>query len=497
MRKSIIILSSLSLAFQSMATEKPNILFLFTDDQRGATVHDVESQAITTPHIDSLAKAGVSFSNCYLFGANNGAVCKPSRAQLMTGRTFFQLPEVVTAGWAPMKPEDKDPLQYPTFPELLKKKGYRTFATGKQHNGSKWIEVGFDEGKSLFLGGMGSHYKLGGLKDYTLAGGWKKAPSQGVWSSEVFANAAIDFIERQTGDKPFFAYVSFTAPHDPRTAPEAYHARYPAEKMTLPKNFKPEHPFPIASMRIRDEKLAPFPRPEKVIRKQQGDYYAMIEATDHQIGRILEALKKSGHEENTIIIFSSDNGLAVGQHGLMGKQNVYEHSIRLPMVIKGPGLGSGKRSDAFVYLHDLAPTVLDMVGASKPDAMHAQSFWAQVKDPTKQGRDVIYSAYDSWRWERGQVRVEGAKRRYEPRGHGRSLRQGEYKLIVYHMNGKDNTMLFNLDKDPMETVNLAETPEMQQRITQMKASLVEQMKLAGDQAQLEVPGWGYPEDRSR
>lgn len=497
MKKTILFLGYLMLGLKAVAADKPNILFLLTDDQRGATVHDQEAKSITTPHIDSLASAGVSFSNCYLFGANNGAVCKPSRAQLMTGQTFFQLPEVVTAGWAPMKAEDKDPHRYPTFPELLKKDGYRTFCTGKQHNGSKWIEVGFDEGKSLFMGGMGSHYKLGGLKDYSLAGGWKKAPSQGVWSSEVFANAAIDFILRQKGDKPFFAYVAFTAPHDPRTAPKEYHAKYPADQMKAPENFQPGHPFPIASMRIRDEKLAPFPRTEQIVRKQQGDYYAMIEATDHQIGRILKALNDGGLDDNTIVILSSDNGLAVGQHGLMGKQNVYEHSIRLPMIIKGTGISRGQRSEALVYLHDIAPTILDIAGVEKPEAMHAQSFWTQVKNPQKPGRPVIYSAYDSWRWERGTVKVEGSKRKYEPRGHGRSIRQGDYKLIMYHMQGKTNTLLYNLQKDPMEMTNLAINPEMQGRMSQMKSILSQEMEKADDQAELGIPGWGYPDDRSR
>lgn len=496
MIKIIFLTAAILSAGQVLASSKPNILFLFTDDQRGSTVHDPEAKSITTPHLDRLAASGVSFANCYLFGANNGAVCKPSRAQLMTGRTFFQLPEVVTAGWAPMPDDQKDPLQYPTFPELLKQNGYRTFATGKQHNGKKWVEQGFDQAKSVFMGGMGSHYKLR-LSHYSTESGWQKANSQGVWSSEVFANAAIDFIRNHKGKQPFFCYVAFTAPHDPRTAPKEYHAKYPADQMKAPGNFKPVHPFPIASMRIRDEKLAPFPRTEEVVRKQQGDYYAMIEATDHQMGRILEALKVSGHEENTVVIFSSDNGLAVGQHGLMGKQNVYEHSIRLPMVLKGPGIQAGARSGAFVYLHDLSSTILDIAGVAKPSDVHARSFWSQVKDPAQAGRDVVYSAYDSWRWESGQVKVDGMRRKFEPRGHGRSLRQGNYKMLLYHIKGETVTLLYDLSKDPLEINNLAEHPEMKNRVEQMKALLEKEMKLAGDQAQLDVRGWGYPEDRSR
>jgi len=486
----------LLLGLNASAAAKPNILFIFTDDQRGSTIHDAETANISTPNLDRLAKQGMSFSNCYLFGANNGAVCKPSRAQLMTGRTFFQLPEVVTAGWAPLPAGQDNPLQFPTFPELLKRGGYRTFATGKQHNGNKWIEKGFSEAKAAYMRGMGSHWDLD-LKDFSSAKGWKNASSKRVWSSEVFANAAIDFLKRQDKTTPFMAYVSFTAPHDPRTAPKEYHDKYPADKIALPQNFQPVHPFPIADMYIRDEKLAAFPRPPKQIRKQIGDYYAMIEATDHHIGRILKTLEEKGLADNTIVIFSSDNGLAVGQHGLMGKQNVYEHSIRLPMIVKGPGIAANVRRESLIYLHDLAPTILDLAGVAKPQAMHARSFLPQIKSSQALGRSSIYSAYDSFRFEPGPLKVEGRTRRFAPRGHGRSIRQGEFKLIIYHLAGETHTLLYNLKKDPKEMSNLAESPEMQAKITQLTTELKKQMIEAGDQAQLDIPGWGYPEDRSR
>lgn len=476
--------------------KRPNIVFILTDDQRGSTVHDKEREVIETPHIDRLRESGTSFSQCYLFGANNGAVCKPSRAQLMTGRTYFQLPEVVTAGWAPLPEGHDNPLQYPTFPELLKKSGYRTFATGKQHNGKAWVEQGFSEADALFMGGMGSHFNLA-LQKHSKLSGWESYRSKGVYSSKVFTDAALGFLAKQDGSEPFMMYIAYTAPHDPRTAPKEYHEKYPQEAVALPENFQPEHPFPIASMRIRDEKLAPFPRTEAIVKKQLGDYYAMITATDHHIGRLLTALDKSGLRDNTIVILSSDNGLAVGQHGLMGKQNVYEHSIRLPLLLSGPGVPLGESSEAMVYLHDLAPTILEFAGVMIPEGMHAKSFVSQVKDPKLAGRPVIYSAYDSWRYERGNIKVNGTNRRFAKRGHGRSLRKGDYKLLIYHIDGQNTVRLFNLIKDPLEQDDLSQSPEMKGKIDEMHGLLKGEMRKAGDLAELDVPGWAYPEDRSR
>ncbi len=123
--------------------------------------------------------------------------------------------------------------------------------------------------------------------------------------------------------------------------------------MTLPESFLPGHPFDNGMLKIRDEKLAPFPRTEKVVRKHLADYYAAITHTDAQIGRILDALEKSGKRDNTLIVFSSDNGLAMGSHGLMGKQNVYDHSVHVPLIVAGPGIPKGETRSALCYIYDL------------------------------------------------------------------------------------------------------------------------------------------------
>jgi arylsulfatase A-like enzyme len=322
--------------------KQPNILFLFTDDQRYGTIGELHQDPVQTSNLDGLVKSGVTFTNSYILGAPHGAVCSPSRAMLMTGRHYFNIPVNVYAQWAvPVSERGKCDLL--TFPEYFKANGYETFATGKQHNGTDWLERGFDKCKAVFLGGMTKHFGTK-VKDFEPVTGWSESYADDEkFSSEVFADAAIGFLQNNVEEKPFLMYVAFTAPHDPRTAPEEFHKMYPPEQIELPPNFKKEHPFPIADMKIRDEKLAAFPRQKEEVKKHISDYYAMITATDVQIGRILDALKNSGNAENTIIVFSGDNGLAVGQHGLIGKQNVYEHSIKVPLVFCGPGIPENEK----------------------------------------------------------------------------------------------------------------------------------------------------------
>jgi arylsulfatase A-like enzyme len=141
---------------------------------------------------------------------------------------------------------------------------------------------------------------------------------------------------RKDKEQPFFAYVTFQTPHDPKQCPDAYKKRYLEADLPLPEAYKPEHPFDNGMLKIRDEKLAKFPRGKDEIRRHVAEYYAMITHTDDQIGKILKALDETGKRNNTIIVFAADNGLAVGKHGLMGKQNCYEHSLHFPGSCREP-----------------------------------------------------------------------------------------------------------------------------------------------------------------
>ncbi len=310
---------------------------------------------IKTPNLDKLAAEGFSFRGNYIFGGNSGAVCMPSRAMLMSGKSWFHVDTVSLKG-------------VKLLPELLGENGYQTFGTGKWHNGQQsWLRA-FQRGKTIMFGGMSDHSKVP-VRDLGPDGKLTAQRTGEKFSSELFADSVIEFLQNQDGKQPFFAYVAFTAPHDPRMPPLSFREPYYRNLPPLPANFLPQLPFDNGMMKGgRDENLAAWPRTEAVIRDQLAEYYGMITHLDEQIGRILAALKQSGQANNTLIIFSADNGLALGSHGLLGKQNVFEHSMRVPLIFAGPGVPRGKSTTAFTYLLDVFPTLCDTLGLEPPPA---------------------------------------------------------------------------------------------------------------------------------
>ena len=234
---------------------------------------------------------------------------------------------------------------------------------------------------------------------------------------------------------------------------------YPPEKIALPRNFLPQHPFDNGDMKLRDEQLAPWPRTPEVVRKHTAEYYGMITHMDAQIGRVLKALEETGRAGNTIIVFAGDNGLALGRHGLFGKQNVYDHSVRVPLIICGPGIPRAKTSDALVYLLDLFPTLCDLAGQPAPATVEGQSLAPLVRDPKAKVRDSVFFAY---------------------RNLQRAVRTDSWKLIHYTVEGKETTQLFNIREDPWEMKNLAGNPVQAERLKQMTALLKDWMKKTDD-----------------
>jgi arylsulfatase A-like enzyme len=232
--------------------------------------------------------------------------------------------------------------------------------------------------------------------------------------------------------------------------PQEYLDMYDPDKIPLPENFMPEHPFDNGELRIRDELLAPFPRTPEVIRRHIAEYYAMITHADAAIGRVIDALKQTGQYENTIIVFSGDNGLAVGRHGLMGKQNLYEHSVHVPLIMCGPGIPKDNRTGGFCYLIDIYPTLCDLVGAPIPDSVEGQSLVPLMKDEQKQIRETLYFTYKDVQ---------------------RGVRDERWKLIEYHVEGKKTRQLFDLESDPSELNNLVDEPACKQHVDRLSDAL--------------------------
>lgn len=340
---------------------KLNVLMVVADDQRNDTIAALGNDHIQTPHLDRLARAGFAFTRARCMGSQQGAVCVPSRACLHTGRTLFRVPDDIGA--------------YPMLGEVLQHAGYASFGCGKWHNGPRSFARGFDAGGNIFFGGMHEQYNTP-VHDFDPTGKYqpKNARPGNKFSSELFADAAVGFLRRQkSADKPFFCYVAFTSPHDPRTPPQPYKSMYDPGKMPLPANFLPEHPFDNGELKVRDELLAPFPRTPDDTKRQLCDYYGMISSQDAQLGRVLSALEESGHADDTVVICTGDHGLSIGSHGLFGKQSVYEEAAQIPLLISGPGIPHGGQSDALVYGLDLFPTLCELLGVPPPQSIEGRS----------------------------------------------------------------------------------------------------------------------------
>jgi arylsulfatase A-like enzyme len=315
---------------------------------------------------------------------------------------------------------------------MFARMGYRTFMSGKWHNTEPSMLRAFIEGKSIFFGGMGDPYTLP-VADVSADRQLTNKRKSGKHSVELFSDSIIEFLKAQKGaDKPFLAYVAFNLPHDPRLAPKNYHEPYNAKKPPLPPNYLPQHPFNNGDLIGRDERLAPWPRTQEVVRQHLADYYSAITFLDAQVGRILAALKEAGLEENTIVVFASDHGLAIGSHGLFGKQNLYDCSMHAPLIFAGPGIPQGKQNDSLCYLLDIYPTLGELTGVKAPEGNEGKSLLAVMQGKGDSARKALFFAY---------------------RDIQRAVCDRRWHLIRYTQINK--TQLFDLENDPHETRDLA------------------------------------------
>jgi len=440
---------------RSSPCRTPNIIFLFADDQRADTIGAHGNAHIHTPNLDKLAANGFSFRKNYCAGSFSGAVCVASRAMLMTGRHWMNLPaQRPNTNWG-------DSVTLPSL--LLEKANYETFIVGKWHNGKGTLDKSFTNGRAVYMGGMANHADF---QVQDLEGG-QLTPKRdaGGFSSTVFADEAVSFIEDAKSDKPFFLYVAFMAPHDPRNPPEKYRQRYYKNRPPLPPNYLPTHPFQNAPQVTmgRDESLAPWPRTKAVISDQLCEYYGLVTHLDEQVGRILSALKQSPHASNTLVVYTADHGLAMGSHGLLGKQNVYEQSMQCPLILSGPGVPKGKSSHAFTYIHDLYSTLCETAKVQLPPKVDGKSLLPILQGKSEKVRDSLFLPFQD---------------------NQRSVSDGKWKLHVYPQI--NHRLLFNLSTDPHELHNLAANPAHQDTMKEMETLMGKWRTRLGDPYPLSV-----------
>jgi len=441
--------------------QKPNILFIFADDQTYEGVNMMGNPEINTPVLDNLAQTGVTFTHTYNMGGWNGAICVASRAMLNTGRFIWRAKESEKK-----YSELKSNKQFWSL--MMKKAGYDTYMTGKWHV-KQGAETIFDKAVDIRPGmpkSVPEAYNRPLSPDDTTWLPWHTKYG-GFWEggthwSEVVANNAIDFLDSaKQSENPFFMYIAFNAPHDPRQAPKEFVDMYPLENVSVPESYLDLYPYKDSigcGPGLRDEKLAPFPRTEYAVKVHRQEYYAIISHMDEQIGRILAHLKETGQDKNTYILFSADHGLSVGQHGLIGKQNMYDHSMRVPCFIVGPDIPENEKRDMQVYLQDLMATTLDLAGIDKPEYVEFNSLMPMINNEVETGPySEIYGAY---------INLQ------------RMVRTEKYKLIVYPKAKK--IRLFDVVNDPEEMNDLAENPDYVTTIKDLTSRLKKQQELMDD-----------------
>ncbi len=437
-------------AEQQVSPRRPNILFLLADDQRPDTIHALGNPRIRTPHLDRLVREGTVFTRAIVAVP----ICVASRAEILTGRNgldngrhdFGFTPKPGVTSWA----------------QAFHQAGYETCYVGKWHTRGRPHQYGYVRTEGLY-GGGGGKFPLTYPQDWkgqdvTGYRGWvfqtsegRLLPEKGVGLtpniSEAFADAAIRFLS-EPREQPFFLHVNFTAPHDPLFVPHGYETMYSADQMRLPKNFLPEHPFDHGNKKGRDEMLFGWPRTVEETTRALAVYYAVISHLDAQVGRILQTLEQTGQLEHTIVIYSSDHGLAMGSHGLRGKQNMYEHSVGVPLIFRGPGIAPHRTTAAQCYLRDLFPTTCEYAGIAAPQTVQGRSLKPILDGQSQQIYEAVYAHF---------------------RDTQRMIRTSRWKYIVYPQVNKEQ--LFDLQADPEERTNLIDQPETTQVLSRLQKQL--------------------------
>ncbi len=477
------------------AAKKPNILFIIADDQSPFDFKAYNpSSPLDAPAIGKLAADGMVFDAAYHMGSMSGAVCSPSRTMIMCGRTLWHLPP---RGKKHLKREQgitggRDILNN-TLPAVFNRAGYDTMRTCKKGNSYNLANAQFQV-----------------VHDATKRGG--TAESGSAWHGQQVINYLNE--REQTDDTdPFFIYFGFSHPHDVRDGTPMLLEKYGAvnhrdrkslppanpKAPKLPLNWLPKHPFHHGHPGLRDEVSVGGVwerRDEVTIRNEIGRQLACSENIDQQVGRVLGKLEAMGELDNTYIIYTADHGMAIGRHGLQGKQNLYEHTWRVPLFVKGPGIKADSRVTGNVYLLDTLSTLCELAGIAIPATSQGTSFKPVLMGQQDTIRDVLYGAY-----------CGGTKPGM------RSVRKGDWKLIKYDvMDGKvRETQLFNLKDNPHEYIvqnhdakvkaqskakpgpnqlNLAGDPGHADKLKEMETLLHSEMKRLNDPHRL----WDQPKD---
>jgi len=423
--------------------ERPNFIFILTDDQRHDAMGCAGNPLIHTPNIDSLAARGVRFEKAFV----TLSICSPSRAACLTGR--YGSATGVTSVPGTLNKDER------TFCHYLKNAGYRTGMVGKWHLGNSPAECGFDSAE--FFVSNGTYYNRKVLAD------GKKTTAKG-YIEDYNAQKTIEFLEE--GSSPFMLWLCTQVPHMDHTfdwpARKETLATYELSRMPVPETWRDDlkgKPAYLAQGRNRKQALRYGYDKEENIRRHFQRYYAAITELDAALGRVLDAVDKLGIRDNTYILFMGDNGWFMGEHGFTSKVLPYEESIRVPMIIAGPGIE--RRVDSNLVLNiDLAPTILELAQVDIPENMHGSSLV-----PLLRGKDVDWRR--SFLYEAPTPSL-GSRPLL-------ALRTHRYKFVqTFDIDEPQRVLseeLYDLKSDPKETSNIVGKPSYLSVARQLRSEL--------------------------
>ena len=468
-----------STSLAQAAGKRPNFLFIVVDDLSPLSLSMYGNKVCQTPHLAKLAAEGITLDDAHHMGAWSGAVCTASRTMIMTGRTVWRIPGARGPGINQPKTFHKEAAEQ-CLAAVFNRAGYDTMRTCKRGNS-------FEQANAKFTI----------RKDATKRGGTPEGGSK--WHGDQ----VMDYLKERQASKdsdPFMIYFGFSHPHDPRHATPELAAKYGASNTgpgkalnpkapPLPINWLPAHPFHHGHPGLRDEVKVQGVmerRDEATVRNEIGREYACVENIDIQIGRVLKQLKEMGELDNTYIIFTADHGMSVGRHGLMGKQNLYEHTWEVPFIVRGPGIKSGSRASGYTYLLDVFPTLCDFAGIEIPKVVEGKSFRSVLEGKAERIRDVVYGVYsggtkpgmraiktNGWKLIEYNV-LEGTVRQTQMF----DLRNNPNELLTEHNTKEVRAVLKNAPKPGQ--VNLAADPRFVKRRSELQALLKKEMKRLGD-----------------
>ncbi len=477
----------LSTALARAESSRPNILFIMSDDHATRAVSCYDDTLIQTPNIDRLANEGMRFTNAFC----TNSICGPSRATILTGKYSH------VNGFIVNETTSFDGGQ-PTFVKMLQKSGYETAIIGKWHLGSE--PTGFDYWKVLI--GQGSYYD----PDFKTAEG---IVNHKGYVTDITTDLAVEWMEQRKSGKPFMLMYQQKAPHANFQPGPAYLAWREDETIPEPETLFDDYQGRSIAASDNDMRI----NPHLALQYQRGpelavpaglsgkertkwlyqfyikNYLRCVKSVDDGVGRVLDALERIGESDNTIVIYTSDQGFFLGEHGWYDKRFMYEESLRMPLLVRYPKtIKAGSVTDEIALNLDFAETLLDFAGVAAPDDMQGRSLRPilEGKEAGDWRKSMYYHFYEYPGW-------HFVKRHY-------GIRTQRYKLIHYY-HDVDEWELYDLEKDPNEMSNLYGNTQYEELTTRLKKELSVIQEQYGDSPELaaefverfphgSTPSWG-------